>query len=282
MNAFSLGVSDKDARVGTLTTAHGKIKTPFFMPVATKGSVKLVSMEELRSIGIEAFISNSYVFSLRPGLDVVKKAGGLHKFVGWDRGIFTDSGGFQVIRPEFFQKIDDRGVTFRNPFDQALDVLTPEKAMVIQNRLKSDVAMCLDDMPLPGSSIARLTESMHRTFEWGKRCLDAHENKRQLLFGIAQGGTNAKLRKKSAELMNSLPFDGLALGGLAIGDPSHWVEKMVPIDTKEMDPEKMRYLMGVGTPEQLVMAVSLGVDCFDSAFPTQTGRHGLAFTRKEI
>ncbi len=280
MKPFSITGESGNARSGVLRTSHGKVKTPFFMPVATKGSVKLVSMDELGEMGIECFISNSYVFSLRPGLKTIQKAGGIHSFVGWDHSIFTDSGGFQISRPEFFVSISDQALVFRNPFDNAKDSLSPEKAMEIQSRLGSDVAMCLDDMPIFGSGLERLKESCERTFDWAKRCLASHSNKDQLLFGICQGGTNESLRKRSAEQIGSLDFDGFALGGLAIGESMKLTEKMVLAATPFLPIEAPRYLMGAGTPQELVKAVSLGVDCFDSAFPTHTGRHGLAFTSK--
>ncbi|MDO8624803.1 MAG: tRNA guanosine(34) transglycosylase Tgt [Candidatus Diapherotrites archaeon] len=277
---FSISGQSGHARNGIVTTAHGKVKTPFFMPVATKGSVKLATMEELEAMGTRCFISNSYVFSLRPGLATIKKAGGIHRFVGWEHSIFTDSGGFQVLRPEFFRSINDREIVFRNPFDQKIDSLSPEKAMKIQSTLSSDVAMCLDDMPVYGSTPARLKESMQRTTAWAKRCLDAHANKKQLLFGICQGGTNPKLRRQSAAQIGALPFDGFAIGGLAIGESMQQVERMVSTATPFLPSEKPRYLMGVGTPSDMLSAISLGIDCFDSAFPTQIARHGSAFSHK--
>ncbi len=275
---FKLKGVHAKARVGVLKTRHGKIQTPFFMPVATKGSVKLLTFEELSKMKTECVISNGYILSLRPGLDTIQKAGGLHKFVNWQGGIFTDSGGFQILRPEFFTRITDMEVEFRNPFDRRADFLSPEKSIMIQNRLGSDVAMCLDDVPTFGSDAARLQESVERTFAWAKRCKEAHSNKDQLLFGIAQGGTNEKLRKRSCEQIAGLDFDGFALGGLRIGEPAALTQKMVLISASLFEESKPRYLMGVGSPQDLFAAVESGVDCFDSAFPTQVARHGLAFS----
>lgn len=248
------------------------------MPVATKGSVKYVSMSELEKMSYRCFISNAFLFSIRPGLPVIEKSNGIHGFVGWNHGIFTDSGGFQILKDEFLLNITENGVLFRNPFDQEKQVLTPEDAIRIQNTLSSDVAMCLDDVPKHGSSLARLKESQERTHRWAKRCLQAHQNKNQLLFGIAQGGTNAKLRKQSAREIALLDFDGVALGGLCIGEDKKTMQDMIAVSLREFAPEKPRYLMGVGSPAELVQSIAKGIDVFDSAFPTRTARHGLAFS----
>lgn len=277
MNPFQLKDSTDQARTGVLKTRHGKLKTPFFMPVATKGSVKLISFSEIKKMGFDCLISNSFLLSIRPGIPVIKKFGDAQKFMGWNGSLFTDSGGFQILRDEFFQKIDDSGVYFRNPIDQSNEHLTPEKAIAIQNALGSDVAMCLDDVPRTNASVSRLKESQERTFEWAKCCLAAHKNKKQLLFGICQGGTNPALRKKSSEQIASLDFDGLALGGLCLGEDKAQMHRMVSISTNIFPENKIRYLMGVGAPLDLIQGVEWGVDCFDSAFPTQAGRHGWAF-----
>jgi queuine tRNA-ribosyltransferase len=276
--AFNISSESNSARTGVLKTAHGRIETPFFMPVATKGSVKFVSMKELEKMGYRCFISNSFLLSIRPGLEVIRKMGGLHQFVGWKNGIFTDSGGFQILREDFLIKVTEEGVHFRNPFDQRKELLTPEKAIRIENGLGSDVAMCLDDVPAHGSSLARLKESQERTTRWAKRCLEAHANKKQLLFGICQGGTNEKLREKSALEISGMDFDGVALGGLCIGEEKKAMHKMSDISIRNFPSEKPRYLMGVGSPAELLESISKGVDIFDSAFPTQTARHGLAFS----
>lgn len=278
--AFKIIAEEKSARTGVLKTAHGKIETPFFMPVATKGSVKYVSMQELGKMGYRCFISNAFLFSIRPGLNVIKKTKGIHNFVGWQHGIFTDSGGFQILREDFLPKATEEGVQFRNPFDQQKELLTPEKAIQIQNALGSDVAMCLDDVPAYGSSAARLKESQERTTRWAERCLKAHHNKKQLLFGICQGGTNEKLRKKSSQEIGSMNFDGLALGGLCLGEDKKIMHKMSDTSIREFPPEKPRYLMGVGSPKELLESISRGIDVFDSAFPTRTARHGMAFSKK--
>ncbi|MAG22129.1 MAG: tRNA guanosine(34) transglycosylase Tgt [Candidatus Diapherotrites archaeon] len=277
---FKLQSTDGKARAGILKTAHGKVRTPLFMPVATKASFKWVALQDAEKAGVECFISNSYILSLRPGVPVIKKAGGLHKFMNWDKGIFTDSGGFQLISDELFLKMNDSGIYFRNPFDKNRDFLTPEKSMQIQEDIGADVAMALDDMPRYGSNAKRLEESAARTFEWAKRCLDSHNSKKQLLFGIAQGGTNKKRRKKSAEQISSLPFDGFALGGLAVGEPKKKMMEMAKINLSIFPGKSPRYLMGLGSPKELIEAISFGADIFDSCFPTRTARHGLAFTCK--
>ncbi len=280
MKLFSIRTESGNARAGILKTSHGKIETPFFMPVATKGSVKYVSMEELEKMGYRCFISNAFLFSIRPGLEVIKKTKGIHNFVGWKHGIFTDSGGFQILREDFLIKVAEEGVHFRNPFDQKKELLTPEKAVQIQNALGSDVAMCLDDVPAYGSAIARLKESQERTTRWAQRCLKAHANKKQLLFGIAQGGTNEKLREKSSREIGSMNFEGVALGGLCLGEDKKIMHKMSDTSIRAFPPEKPRYLMGVGSPKELLESVSQGIDIFDSAFPTRTARHGLGFSKK--
>ncbi|MBU0635420.1 tRNA guanosine(34) transglycosylase Tgt [Candidatus Micrarchaeota archaeon] len=276
--AFKIQSTHGTARTGILKTDHGKIKTPFFMPVATKGSVKYASMQELEKMGIECFISNAFLLSIRPGLEIIKKFGGLHSFVNWKKGIFTDSGGFQILNQDFLIKIVEEGVHFKNPFDKQKEFLSPEKSIQIQNALGSDVAMCLDDVPLHGSPIARLQESQERTTRWAERCIKSHKNKKQLLFGINQGGTHAKLREKSAQEIGKMDFDGFAFGGLCIGEEKKQMQKMIELSAKHFSPEKPRYLMGVGSLQEIAQSILAGADVFDSAFPTRTARHGMAFS----
>ncbi len=277
MKGFKIEATAGKARAGTLKTAHGEIKTPFFMPVATKGSVKLLSVEEVELTKTQCLISNAFILSIRPGLDVIGKHNGLHNFMNWKKSLFTDSGGFQVLSDEFCIKLEDEGVLFRNPFTGKKMLFSPEKSIEIQNKLGSDVAMCLDDVPKAGAKTERINEAVERTAKWAKRCKETHENKKQLLFGICQGGTSKKLRKKSAEQINKIGFDGTAIGGLAIGEPLKKMLETVEFTLPFIPEEKPRYLMGVGSVEELVKSVEMGIDCFDSIFPARTGRHGKVF-----
>lgn len=271
------------ARTGELCTAHGKVQTPFFMPVSTLGSVKYISPDDLRTIGFEATISNAMLFDLRPGAKFVKERGGLHKFTGFDKTIFADSGGFQVIRSHLFESMSDRGVYFRSPYDGKKVFLTPEIVMRINLDLGSDVAMALDYMPDVNGPKSEIAEGVRRTKLWAERCKRMHDqlkDKKQLLFGICQGGVDDELRRKSAEHINSLDFDGVAVGGLGIGETKQQMYRAVDVAVPVFDKSKPRYLMGIGDPPDLLEAVSHGADCFDSIFPTKNGRHGHVFTRQ--
>lgn len=266
------------ARTGILKTLHCKVETPFFMPVATKTAVKYVDIEDLEEIGVQSIISNSFILSLRPGLDVIKKAGGIHKFMNFKNCIFTDSGGFQKIKKSFEVKCTHDGIEFKSPFDGKKHLLTPKKAVEIQETIGSDVAMILDDMPLHGHSKERVALAVERTHRWSQEFLKYHTSKKQLVFGIAQGGIYKDLREKSATFIGNLDFDGFAFGGLAIGESSEEMYKMINMQVKHFPEDKVRYLMGVGSPKEMVNAIAAGVDCFDSTFPTQNARHGTLFT----
>lgn len=273
------------ARCGVLSTGHGKISTPFFMPVATKGAVKLVTHKQLlEDMGVECLISNAFINYLKPGLPLIEQAGGLHKFMSWDKSLFTDSGGFQLILDHFIHKISDKGVTFKNPFDKSLELVTPTKAIHIQNALGSDVAMCLDHQPIFGKSRSDYIDSLIRTIEWAEECKKAHDenenktNKHQLIFGITQGGTHIDLRVKGAYAMNEIGFDGIALGGFGIGEAQSDMYKIISESKKVIPENKIVYVMGIGSPLELLNAISNGADCFDSAYPTRMARHGKVFT----
>jgi queuine tRNA-ribosyltransferase len=275
------------ARSGILHTAHGKIETPFFMPVATKGAVKFVTHPQLENeMQVECLISNAFINYLKPGLPLIEKAGGLHKFMSWDKSLFTDSGGFQLILDHFVHKVTDKGVYFKNPFDKSIELVSPTKATHIQNSLGSDVAMCLDHQPLFGKNRVDYLDSAIRTIEWAQECKKAHEenenklNKNQLLFAIAQGGVHKDLRCKCALALHKIRFDGVALGGFGIGEAQvdmysiiNEVKKFLPIDNPT-------YIMGIGSPIEILNAVNNGADMFDSAYPTRMARHGLIFTHK--
>jgi queuine tRNA-ribosyltransferase len=276
------------ARTGKLKTAHFTSETPFFMPVATKLTVKFITPMEIEAMDHQAIICNAYVSSLRPGLDVIKKAGGVHKFMNFHRTIFSDSGGFQMLSPNFLKDASDKGVKFADPFSQRVMFVKPEDVIEIERELGSDVAMCLDYVPPVKCDRALAEEAVRRTTLWAKRCKathDSHGNKdiyghRQLLFGIAQGGLFKDLREQSAREINSLDFDGVAFGGLCIGETHVEMFKAIDWQLPLFDPKKPRYLMGVGSPEDIIQAVSRGVDCFDSIYPTQNARHCHMFTRK--
>ncbi len=288
MKCFKITARDKktNARVGVLSTESGKIETPFFMPVATKTAVKHISTCDLHGMKANAVISNAFVLFLRPGTELIKKMGGIAKFMGFRGIVFTDSGGFQMYSPRLYVGSRIDGVIFRNPYTLEKIFVTPEKDMEIQLDLGSDVAMCLDSMPLISDSKESVAEAVRKTGIWAKKCRIRHDElqkklgkeKKQLLFGIIQGGVHPDLREKSAKELTSIDFDGYSVGGLALGEPKEEEYKMIEIAKKFIPEEKPVYLMGAGDPLELLEAVSRGVDIFDSRFPTQNARRGAIFT----
>lgn len=276
-----------NARMSILESAHGSVQTPAFMPVATKGYVKTVAPNDLIDIGAEVIIANSFLLYLRPGLDVVKESGGLHRFMNWPRTIFTDSGGFQMIRPDFHAKVNDHGITFRSPFDGNEHLFTPEKCIETQVDLGIDVAMMLDHCPKFGSSPDTIKLATEHTTSWGERSIvkmtELRENNSSplpQLYGIVQGGLEPELREWSAKTLSALDFDGFGIGGLSIGEPKESMYKILNLQVPLLPENKPRYLMGVGSPEDLLESISLGVDIFDSVFPTRNARHGTIHTSK--
>jgi len=276
------------ARVGVLKTKSGKIETPFFMPVATKTAAKHISSEDLHSMSAKAIISNAFVLSLRPGEDLIKEMGGIGEFMSYKGIVFTDSGGFQMYSPSLYIGSKEEGVMFRDPYAGEKKFVTPEENMKIQLKLGSDVAMCLDSMPLIEESKKSIAEAVRKTTNWAKRCKIQHDklqfnvsdNKRQLLFGICQGGIHGDLREISAKQIGEIDFDGYAIGGLALGEPKEAEYKMIDVAKSILPENKPVYLMGAGEPIELLEAVSRGVDIFDSRFPTKNARRGTLFTSK--
>lgn len=280
---FKIDAEEGDARTGKLKLSHAVIKTPFFMPVATKAIGKFVDANDFTNAKTQCIIANSLHLHLTAGSKEIEKLGGLHKFMNFNGGIFTDSGGFQMHSEQMLVKIKKFGVFFKNPKGGKKFLCTPEKNMEVQHAIGSDAAMCLDDMPQYGAKKGRLVESMKKTFEWAKKCKEHHNRintKKQLLFGICQGGVYPDLRKKSAEMISSIGFDGMAFGGLALGEPIKKMFSAVKAGISSMPKEKPKYLMGVGVPSQIIEAVSMGVDCFDSTYPTMTARHNWLLTKK--
>lgn len=275
---FVISGNDGDARVGVLKTRHGKIETPAFLPVATKGCVKTLDSEEVSEVGAQGIIANAFLLYLRPGVEIIAQAGGLHGFMQWKKPIFTDSGGFQMLRKDFLLKISGRGITFQSPFDKSRHLFTPEKCMQVQEILGSDVAMALDDLPPYGSSYSRTAESVKRTIDWAERCLDARRD--TLLFAILQGGVFPDLREKCAKRLVDMDFHGYGIGGLSIGEPRETTYSVLKESVSLLPEDKPRYLMGVGSPLEMIKAVSIGVDIFDSAYPTRNARHSTAYTYK--
>lgn len=269
------------ARTGTIETNHGVIKTPVFMPVGTRATVKAMNNDELKSIGSQIILSNTYHLYLKPGQEIIRKADGLHKFMNWDRPILTDSGGFQVFSLSKTRKITEEGVQFRSHIDGSKHFISPEKSMEIQNDLGSDIMMAFDEcVPYP-ASYEYTEDSMKRTLRWLKRCKDYHKNtERQNLFGIIQGGMYKDLREYSAK--NTIDFDlpGYAIGGLSVGEPRDLMIELLDFTTDFMPENKPRYLMGVGTPDYLFEAVEHGVDMCDCVLPTRIARNGTALTSK--
>ncbi len=267
------------ARAGVLHTPHGSFPTPMFMPVGTQATVKTLSPEELKEMGAGIILSNTYHLFLRPGHELVEKAGGLHKFMNWDQGILTDSGGFQVFSLGAMRKIREEGVEFRSHIDGAKKLLTPEIATKVQEALGADIIMAFDEcMPYP-ADLSYAKNSTDRTTRWAARCKAAHSRTDQALFGIVQGGMHKELRQKSAEELVDMDFPGYAVGGLSVGEPKEMMYDMLAATTCHLPKEKPRYLMGVGTPDCLVEGVALGVDMFDCVFPTRVARNGTCMTR---
>lgn len=280
--SFRLITTDGAARRGEVTTPRGTVQTPAFMPVGTQATVKGLKPEEVRATGAEILLGNTYHLMLRPGAERIAALGGLHEFMGWDRPILTDSGGFQVMSLSQLRKIDEqKGVTFRSHIDGALFELSPERAVEIQALLGADISMQLDEcLKLPASR-AEIERSMRLSLAWAERCRRAFTGAPdgRALFGIVQGGDDVQLRRDSARSLVGIGFDGYAIGGLAVGEPQEVMLNITAETTAELPADRPRYLMGVGTPDDLVEGVARGVDMFDCVMPTRNGRHGAVFTR---
>lgn len=271
--------SDTDARLGVIHTPHGKINTPIFMPVGTQATVKTMTPEELKAIDTEIILSNTYHLHLRPGEDIVEKAGGLHKFMNWDRPILTDSGGFQVFSLGDSRTITEEGVEFRSHIDGSKKFISPEKSIEIQNKLGADIIMAFDECVEYEASYEYVKASMERTTRWAKRCKKAHNNPKQSLFGIVQGGMFEDLRKKSVKDIVEIGFPGYAIGGLSVGEPLDVMCEVLDYTAPLLPEDKPRYFMGTGTPDFLFESVIGGIDMADCVYPTRIARNGAAFTK---
>ena len=282
MTAITYELVKKDertgARAGIIHTPHGSFPTPIFMPVGTQASVKGVSPDELRDLGAGIILSNTYHLFLRPGMDLIREAGGLHKFMHWDRAILTDSGGFQVFSLGDLRKITEEGVTFRSHIDGSKKFLSPEVSMEVQMALGSDIVMAFDEcVPYP-ADYDYAKKSTERTIRWLKRCKEAMTAPNQGLFGIVQGGMYKELREWSARETTAMDLPGYAVGGLSVGEPKELMYEMLEYSTSLLPQDKPRYLMGVGTPDCLVEGVQRGLDMFDCVYPTRVARNGMAMT----
>jgi queuine tRNA-ribosyltransferase len=268
------------ARRGRLTTAHGIVETPVYMPVGTQGSVKALDPRELDEMGTQIILGNTYHLNIRPGLDIIRAAGGLHKFISWEKPILTDSGGFQVFSLAKIRKIKAHGVEFRSHVDGSPLFLGPKEAMEIQRVLGSDIAMVFDECPPHDSPAKEQRLAVERTIRWAGQCREQTRAAGQLVFGIVQGGSNAALREECAKAVVVLDFDGYAIGGVSVGEPEPEMLKAVEMTEPFLPPGKPRYAMGLGTPAQMVELIARGVDMFDCVLPTRVARNGTAFTRK--
>ena len=276
---FKLIHKDKisKARIGNLSTSHGEIETPCFMPVGTQGTVKTLSPQELKDSGASVILANAYHLFLRPGMEVIKKAGGLHNFMSWDGPILTDSGGYQIFSLALLRKVNDQGVEFQSHIDGMKHFFTPEDVVHIQEDFGVDIIMPLDECVHYPCSKDHAIVAMKRTINWAKQSKDAH-NKSSLLFGIVQGATYEDLRKTCCEELINIGFDGYAVGGVSVGEPKNLSYNIVNLVLGLLPEDKPHYLMGVGMPEDMVNAVDSGVDMFDCVVPTRYGRNGTAFT----
>jgi queuine tRNA-ribosyltransferase len=278
---FRLIGTDGTARVGEIATPHGVVRTPAFMPVGTQATVKGVHADDVRASGADIVLANTYHLMLRPGAERIAALGGLHKFMNWPHPILTDSGGFQVMSLAALRKVDEQGVIFRSHLDGAMVELTPERAVEIQNLLGSDIAMQLDECVKLPSSPAEIERAMRLSLRWAERSKRAFEGAPdgRALFGIVQGGDDPALRIVSARALIDIGFDGYAIGGLAVGETVEVMLAMIGQAVPVLPMERPRYLMGVGTPDDLLEAIARGIDMFDCVLPTRNGRHGLAYTR---
>jgi queuine tRNA-ribosyltransferase len=280
--AFRFEVTQKDslsqARLGRVETDHGSFTTPAFLPVGTQGTIKSLTPEELIEIGVEAILGNTYHLYLRPGHETIKRLGGLHTFMHWGRPILTDSGGFQIFSLGSLRKIAEEGVTFQSHLDGSSHFLTPEKVLEIQRALGSDIAMVLDEcVPYP-SPYEYVKISMERTSRWAERSLEVRRERDPALFAIVQGGVYRDLREKSVQTLMKMEFQGYAIGGLSVGEPKSMMSEVLKWTTPLLPENHPRYLMGVGTPEDILHAIMLGVDFFDCVLPTRNARNGTLFT----
>lgn len=268
-----------NARLGKITTPHGTFETPVFMAVGTQGTVKTLVKEELETIGSQIILGNTYHLWCQPGNDIVREAGGLHKFMNWDRSILTDSGGFQVFSLAKLRDITEEGVTFKHHKNGSKLFLSPEISMKIQNDLGSDIMMCFDECPPYPATYEYMKNSVDRTIRWAKRCYDAHANKdTQGLFGIIQGGEYLDIRKHCVDELTKIPFDGFSVGGLSVGESKDIQNNVLSYTVPLLPEDKPRYLMGVGSPGAILDAVERGIDMFDCVLPTRIARHGTAMT----
>ncbi len=277
--AFTLAKDDPNsrARAGVMHTPHGDIPTPVFAPVGTQATVKAITPRELHELGASLILANTYHLYLRPGADIVERMGGLHRFMAWDGPILTDSGGFQVFSLAHLRRVDDDGVTFRSHIDGSEHTFTPEKVIALQEQLGADIIMCFDECAEPHDR-AYNEAAMARTHRWAARCRAAHTRPDQALFGIVQGGAFANLRQESARTLAAMDFPGYAIGGLSVGEPKEVMHKMLDVTVPLLPADKPRYLMGVGSPEDLFECVARGVDMFDCVLPTRVARNGACFT----
>jgi queuine tRNA-ribosyltransferase len=277
--SFRLIAEEDGARRGVLSTAHGEVETPAFMPVGTQGTVKALSPDELRTLGVPMLLGNTYHLALRPGSERIARLGGLHRFMGWDRAILTDSGGFQVFSLDHLVSVTDEAATFRSHLDGSPQRFTPESAMAVQRAFGSDVAMALDQpAPWPGTP-ASARDATERTHNWAERSLREEPAPGQLRFGIAQGGFDPVLREESARVLGAMPFDGFAVGGLSLGEPKALTYRLMATQTAILPADRPRYLMGVGTPIDLIEAVVRGIDLCDCVLPTRIARNGSVLVR---
>lgn len=269
-----------NARYGRMQTVHGTVETPVFMPVGTQGTVKGVTVPQLCELGAQIVLGNTYHLYLRPGMEVVESLGGLHRMMAWDRPILTDSGGFQVYSLRHRSKVTEDGATFQSHIDGTKHHLSPEKAIAIQEGLGSDIMMAFDECPPARAPAEHVKRAMDRTHRWAKRCIDARTREDNALFGIVQGGVDAQLRTESARVLSQLPFEGFALGGLSVGETPELTYAMVAHTTGLLPTDRPRYLMGVGTPEDMLHAIGHGVDMFDCVMPTRNARNGRLHTSR--
>ena len=268
------------ARLGRLNTTRGVVQTPVFMPVGTQASVKALDLRELNEMGTQILLGNTYHLNIRPGLEIITAAGGLHKFMNWDKPILTDSGGFQVFSLAKIRKIKAHGVEFRSHLDGSPLFIGPKESMEIQRVLGSDIAMAFDECPPHGCTAQEARNAVDRTLRWAKECLVQPRAKGQFVFGICQGGVDPKLREKCAKELVEMEFDGYAIGGVSVGEPEPEMMRAVELAEPHLPVNKARYAMGLGTPAQMVELVARGVDMFDCVLPTRIARNGTAFTRK--